>query len=699
MLSVAVKRRIKKVVLWTEVTFILILGAGMGIVLGAFYQMNKMLPADSQLDSYRPAVGTTLWSADGVLLAKVAHENREPVPLDRIPDHLQKAMVAIEDSRFYQHGGLDYRGLTRSLWVNLSGGELAQGGSTITQQLARNMYLSPRKTVSRKIKEMLLAIQIERNWTKRQILERYLNQVYFGSGAYGVQAAAQTYFKKDVRNLTLPEAALIAGLVQRPSNLSPYVARREGGDYERPRQRRDTVLSRMAELKFISREQAEEAQKTPVVVAKERPRTVGFFRANYFAQYVLDELRTRYKYDQDIIDKGGLKVVTTLNWKMQQVAEQVAKEELRKIRRSHRVTETAMACLDPHTGFIRAMVGGVNEPWEKYQFNCAVQARRQPGSAFKTFVYAAALEAGHTPYTSVSSYAAIRMPDGKVYSPRNHGTARGGNYVSAFAASINGAAVNVAVDLGDRRSIFAGPRKVRELAQKLGLKGPMLAVPSLALGTADTTVLEMASAYGVFAAGGHRAEPECVLQVRNQDGEVLEDIKPRVSPQLLKTSTVEGMNVLTRAVVTSGTGRAASWVPNAHGKTGTTEDYTNAWFVGYTPDLVTAVWAGNRNNASMARVYGSTLCVPIWSRFMTRAIALNPGRKRAPMQIAKPDEAPRRRWRRRRKPPVEARGDASLSPAAAETGGEPDAPTPAPAPEKPAEGGATDLPAGTTGAG
>jgi penicillin-binding protein 1A len=513
------------------------------------------------------------------------------------------------------------------------------------------------------MKEVLLAIQIERNMTKRQILQAYLNQVYFGAGAYRVQTAAQAYFKKGIQEINLQEAALLAGLVQRPSELSPYAAMRANGNYNSSKARRDMVLQRMRDLKFITKEQYEKAVDAPIKVAAERPKSIGFLKGEYFAQHVVDELRQKFGYDEDLLNKAGLTVITTLDWDMQQHAEKVAKAELNKIRRAHRVSEAALLCLDPKTGYIRAMVGGVNEPWEKYQFNCATQARRQPGSSFKAFVYAAAFEAGDTPNTGVSAYARpIVMPDGKVYAPRNHGRARGyTNYRSAFAASYNGAAVNVAVKSG----IFSGPRRVKELAQRLGLKGEIRAYPSMALGTSEATVMEMANAYGVFANGGKRAEPMGILQIRSQDGELLEDVQPRVHDTGLKPTTIQYMNELTRAVVTSGTGRGASGVPDAHGKTGTSEDYTDAWFVGYTPELVTAVWAGNRDNSKMARVYGGTIGVPIWAGFMQKALELNPARKAKP--IVKRAPAPKRereRERRVRRPepvtiPVSADGNSN----------------------------------------
>ncbi len=645
MIGKTVKRRLKKFVLWMEILLILVLGAGAGGVLAVWYQISKVLPPDAALDSYRPPVGSKIYSSDGQLLAKLAVENREPIPLDKIPKDMQNAMVAIEDSRFYTHGGLDFWGIGRAVVTNVSGREMSQGASTITQQLARNMFLSSRKKISRKLKEVLIAVQIERNWTKRQILEAYLNQVYFGAGAYGVKSASQTYFAKDPGKLTLAECAMLAGMPQRPSELNPYSAFDQDGNYDRTKARRDDVLGRMLTLKLIDQARYQKAIDTPIKVAKQRPATIGYFRAKYFVQYVVEQLREQMGYDQEILDKTGLTIITSLNWKMQQAAEKAMKKGINRYRGWGRVSDGALVCLDPNTGYIRAMVGGVNEPWEKHQFNCVTQARRQPGSSFKLFVYAHALEDGRSPYSSVSVNAFIRMPDGKTYAPKNHGRTRGGSLglVPAFAGSVNGAAVNLAVEDG----IFEGPKNVAALAHRMGIQSDLMGVPALALGTSEVTPLELANAYGTIAAGGKRAQPMVILQVRSQEGDLVKDFAPKVTPIGLKPTTVQGVHALTRAVVTGGTGSGAGSVADAHGKTGTTERNTDAWFAGYVPnELVTVVWAGNRNNKPMSHsLYGGTICAPIWAEFMQQAIKLNPDKKPVPMQVA--DAKPARRRERR----------------------------------------------------
>jgi penicillin-binding protein 1A len=607
-------RRLKKVILWAEILFILVLGAGVGIVGGAFYQIRKILPPEDEIDKFKPTQGTKILTSDGHLLARIALENRQPVDLKQIPKEMQNAVIAIEDERFYQHSGLDYRGLARAMWQNLRGGDLTQqGGSTITQQLARNIYLSSQKTLVRKLKETMLAVQIERNWSKEQILEMYLNQVYFGSRAYGIQSAAKIYFGKDVGKLTLAECALLAGLPQRPSRLSPY-HNKEGA-----RRRRDIVLAKMAQQGYITSDRARLAMQQPIRLAYTRePKQTHYYAAPYFVSYVVDQLKDTY--GEDYIYKSGLTVVTTLNWKMQQAAERVLTEAIREYRRQRRnIHDGALVCLDPHTGYIRAMVGGVD--FNEDQFNTVTQARRQPGSAFKLFVYTAALDSqGWNVHHIVSATArSVKQADGTWWTPQNHSKKHSGSMpmLQAFAFSNNVAAVNTLMEVG--------ASTVADYARRMGIESKLRAYPSLALGSSEVTPLELTSAYGIFPAGGIRAEPMSIRLVKTPDGEVLQENTPRRHHVGLQARTIEGINQLTRAVVQYGTGRrAGEGVPDAHGKTGTTDDYTNAWFVGYTPELVTGVWLGNRDNSKMRRSYGGDVCAPIWGAFMREAIKLNP---------------------------------------------------------------------------
>lgn len=636
MISRTARRRVKKFLLWMEVIFILVLGAGVGVAAGAYYQISRVLPQGKYLEQYRTPVGTTIWSADGVRLATLSTENREPVTIDRIPKVMRDAIIDIEDSRFYQHSGVDLRGIVRALWLNLRGGDLrGQGGSTLTQQLAREVYLTKSKTLSRKIKEALLAIQIERSWTKEQILETYLNQYYFGSGAYGIQSAAKVYFNKDVKDLKVPEAAMIAGLAQRPSYLSPYVTMERDGNYDATILRRNQVIQRMADLGHITPDEAREAQHAPLKLAyKKAPQLGGYYRAKHFVDFVVRNLRETY--GDDMLFKGGLNVRTTLNWKVQKEAEKAARNGIAHYGGMARASECAIVAIEPQTGFVKAMVGGVQEPWEKYQFNCAAQAKRSPGSSFKTFVYATALERGWNPYRAISLYVKPIKDGNKVWAPKNHGGASGSqSLVTAFANSTNSAAVNLGMQVG--------LSNVVEMARRMGIQSKLLPVPSLPLGTSEVTVLEMAAAYATIANGGHKVEPQWVLKITNQDKNLIESNAPRMTREVLSPSTVDGMKKLMRAVITSGTGRAAAGVPNSFGKTGTAEEHRDAWFVGFTPELSTAVWVGNRDNSKMRYgVYGGKISTPIWADFMNDAVKVLkklPGKKgEAQVDKSKPDE-------------------------------------------------------------
>jgi len=638
------KRRLKKILLWMEVSFILILGAGVGIVGGALYQIGKLLPDERAINEFTPTAATKIFSSDGETLAILADQYREPVPLSRIPVNLQKAIVAIEDSRFYDHHGLDFRGLTRALWTNIRGGNLKQqGASTLTQQLARDIYLTQKKTLSRKLKEAMLAVQIERNWAKKQILETYLNQVYFGSGAYGVQSAAKTYFGKDVKDLNLAQCALIAGLAQRPNELSPY------RHADRAIRRRNVVLTRMVEVGFLPKENAQKAMQQGIrLAAKQKPQHVGYFHAPYFVTHVVEQLKDTY--GDDLLYKGGFRVMTSLNYKMQQVAEQALAQGLERSRYMG-VHDAALVCVDPYTGYVRAMVGGVD--FKKDQFNCVTQAHRQPGSSFKAFVYTAAIDTGHlSAFGSISPRApSIKGPDGKWWTPQNHdriGYRSGLSVRTAFAMSVNTAAVNALMSVG--------ADTVAEYAQRLGIRSKLRAYPSLALGASEVTPLEMAVAYGAFATKGTHCEPISIIKILDRDNATIFENVPRPKRVNVNPATFEAMDGLFRAVVTSGTAASsgADRVPDAHGKTGTTENYTDAWFVGYTPDLVTAVWAGNRNNKPMRRGYGGTICAPIWANYMIEAVKLNPKGSSRPKpeageaMIAKADTDESSRERRRR---------------------------------------------------
>ncbi|MHB0997833.1 MAG: transglycosylase domain-containing protein [Armatimonadota bacterium] len=601
-----------------QITTLLTIAIILGVIGGVFWSVSKMLPEDMDISQYKPTEATKILSSDGVVLAELYEENREFVSLNEIPNDLQNATVAIEDFRFYKHPGVDIVGIGRAVYQNLRTGRMGQGGSTLTQQLARNIYLTQEKKLSRKLQEIALAIQLERHKTKQEILELYLNQVYYGSGSYGVQTASKIYFGKNVRDLTLAESALIAGLPQKPSGYSPYEHLNAATG------RRNVVLNRMAVLGYITPNQRDEALKEKVNLVGQKPSGIAKYKAPWFVTHVIKELSSKY---EDLLYSGGLRIYTTLNYEMQEVAEKALREGVKE--NSYlRISQGALICIDPHTGYIKAMVGSVNPDFTKDQFNRATQAKRQPGSAFKAFVYTAAIDNGYEPtYRLSNAKITFKGYGGKDWTPRNYNDSYGGTYTiaTAVAKSINVCAVRMADEIGIDEVI--------KYAKLLGIKSPLDRTLSLALGASVVTPIEICSAYGVFAADGLRCEPMSVVKIteantQDQDESLIEENGYR-GTQVLSEETAGIMNDIFRGVVTRGTGTRAGRVPNAHGKTGTTSSDRSAWFVGYTPELVTAVWVGNDDNSPMRGVYGGNVCAPIWSDFMSKAVRVRKKEKEA----------------------------------------------------------------------
>ncbi|MCC6446627.1 MAG: penicillin-binding protein 1A [Armatimonadetes bacterium] len=607
-----------------------------GVIGGTYYSLSRMLPANIDINSVQKETEekTKIYSADGVLLAEVFEENREFIPIEQIPRQLQNAVVAIEDKYFYKHSGINLRSIGRALYENLRENRISQGGSTITQQLARNIWLSPRKTFSRKIQEAMLAVQVERNYTKEQILELYLNEVYLGSGAYGVKTAAEVYFGKDVKKLTLAEFALLAGLPQRPSSYSPYE------DKELARKRRNTVLRAMAHQGYITAEEAQKAQEEPIRLAGKKPIGSTRYKAPYFVTYVLKQMID--KYGADLVYKGGLRIYTTLNYRMQQIAESAVQSGVASSR-SMKVGQGALLCMEPQTGKIRAMVGGTD--FRKSQFNRTTQARRQPGSSFKPIVYTAALDKGHSPDERIND-SPVSYPSGsKVWRPKNYDHRYHGHVTmrTAVAQSINIPAIRMMEEVGIQEVI--------NYAQVLGIRQELEPNLSLAIGTASVTMMEMVTVYGVFANPGNRVEPMAVAKITDRKGNLIEEFTLQVR-QVISEETARQMDSLLRGVVERGTGRMVRDVPRARAKTGTTQDHRDAWFIGYTPELVTAVWVGNDDYSPMGRVWGGNVCAPIWEAFMkpTLAMILQPGGKTVTVENGEARIEEGRRSRRRRYP-------------------------------------------------
>lgn len=596
------RSRVRSFVTVVQVIILLFMGTTVGVGLGLFLNLSRVLP---QVQDFQAPEATIVYSSDGVVLGRVFREDRTNVPLKEIPQSLRDATIAIEDSRFYEHAGVDVRGIARAVWTNVRGQRLAQGGSTITQQLARNVYLNQRKTFQRKIQEAVLAILIERRYEKDRILEMYLNQVYYGSGAFGVQAASKVYFGKDVGQLTLSEAAMIAGMPKKPSAYSPHE------DKEAAITRRDIVLNRMAELGMLTASERDEAKNKKLAII---PRAKGrsTYKAPHFVDYVAAQLRERY--GEDVVYMGGLRVYTTLNYEMQKIAEKALREQIKR-HRNKGVGEGCIIAIEPGNGYIRAMVGSVDPT---SHFNRCTQAVRQPGSAFKAFVYTAAIEAGMKPTDRIldapKSYPQTNRPP---WRPKNYDNKWRGSVTmaEAVALSINMPAIRTAEKIGVRNVIDA--------ARRLGIKSPLEPYLPLAIGgIGGVHPIEMASAYGTFANDGIHVEPVSITRVTNNHGDTIEDYI-REGRRVISARTNQLMDEMLRGVVTRGTGRSVLNVPNARGKTGTTNDDRDAWWVGYIPHkLVAAVWVGNDDYTPMRRAWGGTVCAPVWEEFMLKAIPI-----------------------------------------------------------------------------
>ena len=591
----------------------LVIGSVAGVAaLWALAILPRSLPQVSALETFQPIQGTKIYDDNDGLLTELHVERRIFVPLALIPKSLKDAIIATEDRRFYSHWGVDPVGIARAVYQNYRRGRIVEGGSTITQQLTKVLFLTPDKSLERKLKEAILALELERRYSKTRILEMYLNQVYFGHGAYGVEAAARTYFGKSVSDLTLQESALLAGLPRAPSSYSPF---------EHPdaaRRRREVVLRRMVEFGVLREAESTRLAKADLgLIPPERRRTTG----QYFLEYVQQALEATY--GADMVFKGGLRVYTTLNPAMQLAAEQALRDGLRALEartakpRPGEHPEGAVITLEPQTGYVKAIVGGYD--FLRSEFNRAVQAKRQPGSAFKPFVYIAALEAGFTAASRIED-APVTYPVGNtVWKPENYDRKFRGSTTlqQAMEESINVVTVKLQERIGINRTI--------QIARRLGVGSPLDLNLSLALGTSDVTLLELTSAYGVLANQGMWMPPTAIRYVTNPQGRLLEEHVPE-GREALTPETAYVITHMLRGVVERGTGQGAKALgrPIA-AKTGTTNDYSNAWFIGFTPHLATGVWVGYDRPRSLGREEtGGRTAVPIWTSYMTRILGDSP---------------------------------------------------------------------------
>lgn len=568
--------------------FVVGLWAGIALV-GVFAWHAAQLPPIDQLSIPKRPPNIAILDADGVPLANRGGSGGPVVKLADLPSYVPQAFIAIEDKRFYDHFGVDVFGLARAMARNVTGGGGLQGGSTLTQQLAKNLFLTQERTLSRKAQEAILALWLERNYSKDRILELYLNRVYFGSGAYGVEAAAQKYFGRSARQVTLQEAAMLAGLMVAPSRLAPTKNPRGAAE------RAALVINAMTREGFITDGMSQMAIANPAQAIHET--AVG--SVNYAADYVMDVLdETIGAIEDDIV------VQTTLRAEIQTVAEGSLTKELARRGTQLGVSQGAVVAMEPG-GQILAIVGGRN--YSESQYNRAVSAKRQPGSSFKPFVYLAALEKGLTP-ESVREDAPINV---RGWRPENSNREYQGQMTlqRALAQSSN----TVAVRLG----LEVGPKSVVEVAHRLGVQSELKADASIALGTSDVSLLEMVAAYAPFANGGIRIQPHVIVQVKAANGSVLYRRKGASFGRVVEPRHVTMMNAMLRETLLTGTAARADVKGfDVAGKTGTSQDYRDGWFVGYSSGIVAGVWFGNDDSSPTKRVSGANLPVTVWTEII-----------------------------------------------------------------------------------
>jgi len=588
------------------------------------------LPSPQKLQTIEPAVKTEVYDINGKLIHEFFKENRSLVPLNRIPRNLVSGIIVVEDRQFRKHWGIDIFGIGRAAVKNAFAGKVREGGSTITMQLARNLFLTRERTLNRKIKEAILALRIERMYSKDEILQMYFNQIYFGDGAYGVQAASRIFFGKNIEELNLPECALLAGLPRNPREYSP---RRHP---EVALRRRNLVLSLMRDEGIVTKEEYESAANAPLGVT---PGRMSANQAPYFIETVRQYLDERYGTNQ--IYEGGLKIYTTLDLNLQRATEMVFEKDLCELEKTmqYRVqrceltaeeearirqgdfttyVQSAVVIIDPRNGYVKALIGG--RDFRDSPFNRAIQAKRQPGSAFKPFIYTAAIDNQFKP-TDVIEDEPVNFigAEGRFWTPRNYDDTFRGPVTLRYALQLS---INIpAIKL--LRSV--GPTTVASYARRMGVRSPIQNDLSIALGTSEVSLLELTSAFAVLANQGIRAEPIMVLRVEDKEGRVLEKNVARTEEALSAQTSYIVTNML-ESVIDHGTGydaRLRGFLLPAAGKTGTTDDFTDAWFVGFTPQIVAGVWVGFDKKKSLGSgMTGNRVALPIWTDIMLAASKL-----------------------------------------------------------------------------
>ena len=602
------KREWSTLLLAVLVSIVVLVGAGLAF----YFTIVFDLPRLTTLKDYQPYITSEVYSDDEVLIGEFYIEKRTVIPLSQMSRFLPKAFIAAEDARFFEHGGIDYWRILGAAFRNIEALDVVQGGSTITQQIAKSFFLTPERSYIRKIKEAILAQRIEHYLTKNEILFLYLNQIYLGEGAYGVGAAAATYFGKPVQNLTLAECAILAGLPPSPNNLSPL------RNPKKARERQLYVLNRMVERKMITPEQAKKAQAEEIRLRPRGPKE--YLDAPFVVEQV--RLHVEQKYGKDLLYKGGLKIYTTINSRLQKAAQKAVEKGLEEFEsrgkkdEGREGIEGSLIALEPQSGYILAMVGG--RDYSASQFNRAIQAKRQAGSAFKPIVYAAALDKGFTPATLIvdEPFSYQDVPGKDPWQPQNFDREFWGPITvrKALTFSRNVPTVRIAQSIGLDYLI--------SYARNLGIRSKLEPNLSLALGSANVSLLELTRAFGVFAAGGYRADPVLISQIQDKDGNAVEETEPS-SVEVVSPQTCYLITSLLQNVIREGTGQKARALGRpAAGKTGTTNDTRDAWFVGYLPQrLVAGAWVGYDLEKPLGNhETGAVAALPLWLEFMKEAV-------------------------------------------------------------------------------
>lgn len=606
------KRKSSKFIIFTLVLIVLallILAAGSV----AYYILAIDLPGIAALKDYRPSIASCVYDDNNELIDEFFLEDRKIIKIDEVPKIVHHAFIAAEDSRFYQHQGVDMQSISRALFKNFEAGHIVQGASTITQQVAKMMYLSPEKKYMRKIREAILAYKIDTYLTKDEILNLYLNQIYLGHGTYGIESASLGYFGKNAKRLTLPEAAMLAGLPKAPSTYSPFL------HYDKAKQRQIYVLTRMVEDAYISPSEMKRAAETPLKLRPVKPK-------DKVAAYFIESVR-RYvqeKYGADVLYKEGLSIYTTLNLSAQKYAREAIEQGLTELedreKYEHGLVQGALYCMDVKTGAIRTMVGG--RDFNKSEFNRATQSRRQPGSAFKPLIYTAAFDKGMNPSTrfvdSPVVFEDVSKEDG-LWKPKNFDEKFLGPMTmrTALVQSRNVVTIKILQEIGiDYAASYA---------MNMGITSPISRNLSLALGTSGVTLQELVRAYGVLANEGKKVTPYFIKKIVDRTGNVFEETKVQ-SEQVIDPRIAFMTSYIMQDVVESGTGRRVKSIGRpVAGKTGTTNDVRDAWFIGFTPSTITGIWVGFDQEISLGKKeVGGRAAAPMWLYFMEKYLNNTP---------------------------------------------------------------------------